>query len=378
MNTTLDLIEDLRENLRNLPPRSPEWGSDIPALIAWLGEISSEKEAERMASDSLREALLDARERFSDDLRYLGLDMSRWHERGLSEYASANVADVLEIAEKFKAALSDYHSHPKERGETRQETRLLIELEDKYADRAENLYRELDSLLAPPVADDGTHPKADPPDDSPSDPDAGRAASQASSDVSRISSSPAPSRMSENVARPPDAAEDAMQTDDEESQAEEGGESESQDGGGVEIGREEASSATIEAVEESPCPPAVETVVTLEVEPDDEEEKGEETEAEESSPEPVIADLPSAMWEMVGQDDLAGAYWIAKSLESQWIVPPGSGASAESRSGRAMAVSQLERLRQRPVQDCEQQRWPERRRRPNSHGAGGGASGVRR
>ena len=321
MNTTIDLIENLRENLRELSPHAPEWGSDIPALIAWLGEISSEKEAERMASDSLREALLDARERFSDDLRYLGLDVSRWDERGLSAYASANVARVLEIAEKFNAALSDYHSHPKERGETREETRRRLELEDKYADRAETLYRELDSLLALPVADDGTPPKAVPPDDSPSAPDAGRPAPpQASSEVPRISSH-APPRTDRDDAPPPDVAGESMPTD-EEVQSEDGGESESQEGGGVEIGREEAASAVVEAVEESPCPPAVETVVTAEGETDDEEEKGEETESEESSSEPTAPDLPAAMWEMVGQDDLAGAYWIAKSLESQGIVPP--------------------------------------------------------
>ena len=310
MNTTLALIENLRENLRNLHPRSPEWRSDIPALIAWLGEVSSEKEAERMASDSLREALLDARERFSDDLRYLDLDMSRWHERGLSAYASANVADVLEIAENFRSALSDYHSHPKERGATREETRRRMELEDERADRAETLYRELDSLLAPPVADDGTHPKADPDDDSPSDPDAGRpAASQTSSESI---SSPAPPQTAQDEARPTD----------EEVQAEDGGESESQEGGGVEIGREEASSATIEAVEESPCPPAVETAERDADAPGDADESDEESESEESSSEPTDPDLPAAMWEMVGQDDLAGAYWIAKSLESQGIVPP--------------------------------------------------------
>ena len=321
MNATNTLIKNLRENLRDLSPHAPEWGSDIPEFIAWLGEIASEKEAERMASDSLREALLDARERFSDDLRYLGLDASRWDERGLSSYASANVAGVLEIAEKFKIALSDYHSHPKERGATRQETRRMMALEDLYADRVETLYRELDGLLAPPVDDVVTHPKADPSDDSPSDSDAARPASSESSDVSLVSS-PAPPRTDLVVEPLPDAAEDAMPTDDEESQAEDGGENEIQDGGGVEIRREEAASATAEAVEESARPPKVKTAARDADEPGDTDESGEESEAEEPSSEPTEPDLPAAMWEMVGQDDLAGAYWIAKSLESQGLVPP--------------------------------------------------------
>jgi len=321
MNATITLIENLRENLRELPPHAPEWGRDIPDFVAWLGEISSEKEAERMASDSLREALLDARERFSDDLRYLGLDASRWDKRGLSAYASANVAHVLETVENFKIALSDYHSHPKERGETREETRRMMALEDTCADRVETLYRELDSLLAPPVADDVTSPKDDPSDDSPSDSDAARPAPQASLDVSRVSS-PAPPRTDLDVAPPPDVAEDAIPTDDEESQAEDGGENEIQDGGDVEIRREEASSATAEAVEESARPPKIETAARDADEPGDTDESGEESEAEEPSSEPTEPDLPAAMWEMVGQDDLAGAYWIAKSLESQGLVPP--------------------------------------------------------
>ena len=319
MNATLTLIENLRENLRDLSPHAPEWGSNVPDFVAWLNEIASEKEAERVASDSLREALLDARERFSDDLRYLGLDASRWDERGLSAYASANVADVLEIVENFKIALSDYHSLPKERGETRQETRRMMALEDTYADRVETLHRELDGLLAP-LDDDVTHPKDDPSDDSPSDPDAARPAPQASLDVSHVSS-PAPPRTDRDVAPPPDAAEDAMPTDDE-GQAEDGGENEIQEGGGAEIRREEAASATAEAVGESAYPPKVETAARDADEPGDADESGEETEAEEPSSEPTEPDLPAAMWEMVGQDDLAGAYWIAKSLESQGRVPP--------------------------------------------------------
>ena len=312
MKTTLALVEDLRENLRNLPPHSPEWESDISDFAAWLNEIVSKKEAERAASRSLRDALLDARERFSADLLYLGLDMSRWHERGFSEYANANAADILEIAENFKTALSDYHSHPKERGATREDTRRLMEEEDEYADRVESLHRQLDNLLAPP-ADDGPPPKAEPPDDSLADSDAASSIPQASRDDSRVSH--APPQTDRDDAHPPDDAGDAEPTD-EESQTEDGGENESQDGGEVENQRGEAELIIVETDEESARPPAVETAES------DTEENGEETEPEESPPEPTVPDLAGAMWEMVGQDDLAGAYWIAKSMESQGSAPP--------------------------------------------------------
>ena len=317
MKTILTLVDDLRENLRNLPPHSPEWESDISDFVAWLIELMSEKEAERAASRNLRDALLDARERFSCDLRYLGLDMSRWHERGLSSYESADVSRVLEIVEDFKAALSDYRSHPKERGATREETRRLMEEEDEYADRAAALHRQLDNLLAPP-ADDGPPPKADPPDDSLADSDAaGRPVPQASPDDSRIS--PAPPQTDMDAAHQQDAAGDAEPSD-EEIRTEDGGESESQDSGEAETRHDEADLAAAESVEESARPSVDESDA---VESGDTEENGEETDdAEESPPETSAPDLAGAMWEMVGQDDLAGAYWIAKSMKFQGSAPP--------------------------------------------------------
>lgn len=51
-----------------------------------------------------------------------------------------------------------------------------------------------------------------------------------------------------------------------------------------------------------------------------EEETAADVESKDDSASPDK--LEAAMWEMVGEDDLSGAYWIARSLEAQGIVLP--------------------------------------------------------
>lgn len=36
----------------------------------------------------------------------------------------------------------------------------------------------------------------------------------------------------------------------------------------------------------------------------------------------IVPDLPAHLWNLVAQDDLAGAYWIARAIESQGVDPP--------------------------------------------------------
>ena len=101
------LFRDWLDILQDLPPHAPEW-EEADALIKWMEDLRQEKERELF--DWCREQIAgicgSLRERFGEELRYLGIDPDPWP--GLVEDRPALTGSALPLLIYLEATLEEY------------------------------------------------------------------------------------------------------------------------------------------------------------------------------------------------------------------------------------------------------------------------------
>lgn len=295
--------------LNSLPLDSPLWDNEIPDFVSWVNETVEEKENERNDSRKLRDALLDMQERFAQDLSYLGVSVE-WDMEGFVSFSNASVAS--ELAGELASALNRYKSLPT-RGATYEETLRLRATERERVEEIRALSGELDKILASPRRPDDEPPPK--PKSAAAESDGGDSAPPDISDAPprQDAADASPSAADDGGASVPDGEDALGDKADSASETELDGEEADGDAtpdapaddsaGGAEDGSEPSADDAGEDRDAAP-----------------EEEIAGDAESEDDSASPDK--LESAMWEMVGEDDLSGAYWTARSMEAQGIVLP--------------------------------------------------------
>jgi len=88
------LYQGWLEILQDLPPNAPEW-EEADALIKWMEDIRHDKERELLGwcREQIRDLCGSLRERFGEELRYLGIDPDPWP--GLVDSRPALIGSAL-------------------------------------------------------------------------------------------------------------------------------------------------------------------------------------------------------------------------------------------------------------------------------------------
>ena len=294
--------------LNSLPADSRMWEDEIPAFAEWLSNLAGEKAAERGVAIRWREVVSEMSEPgpMFDLLSGMGLSVDSWTG---SEFDSPLTASkALETAEELKAVLESLDEHLAGRSD-------LVKV-NEFQDRAQNLHSELIKILASSRRPDDEPPK---PKNVDAEPNGGGSAPLDISAASPVQDAADASALSEDDsgASVPDDKDARGESDDGVSETEIGGEESDEivppdapTDDSADNSADGSETGVDDAGEDGEGAPTGETAA---------DPKGEDDAA---SPD----ELKAAMWAMVEEDDLSGAYWIARSLEAR-----GSDLSAPSR-----------------------------------------------
>ena len=291
-------LSQWKDTLNSLPSDSPMWGGEIQAFAEWLSNLAGEKAAERGIAIRWREVVSEMSEPgpIFEQLNGAGVSVDSWSKAEFD--SSAGAAKALDVAEELKAVVENLVEH------LAGSSNLGQVLE--FYERIKTLSGELDEILASPRR----------PDDEPPKP--ANIAAESSGDDSA----------------PPDTSDEGPREGSTDASAlAEGAGASVPDGGDARVERDGDASATELGGEESDeiVPPdapvddsADSSADGSETGVDDAGEDGEGAPTVEAATDPKGEDdaaspdeLKAAMWAMVEEDDLSGAYWIARSLEAR-------------------------------------------------------------
>lgn len=300
MLNTSDLSQ-WRGMLNSLPSDSQMWEDEIPAFAEWMSNLAGEKLAERGIAIRWREVVSEMNEPgpIFDLLSGMGLRVDSWSD---SEFDSPLTASkALETAEELKAVLASFDEHLAGRSD-------LAKI-NEFQERSQNLHSELVKILASSRRPDDEPPK---PKNVVAEPSGGDSAPLGISVASPRQDAAGASALGEDdsgaAASAPDGKDARGGNDGDVSETEIDGEESDEI---VSLDTPADDSAGDEGDDS-------ETSVENTVE-DGEDAPAEEDEAKPESQDDTASldELDAAMWAMVEEDDLSGAYWIARSLEAR-------------------------------------------------------------
>lgn len=277
------LWDGFLEKLRALPPEAPEW-EGLGRFIAAVQMLAAEKASERRGPRSFEEAVERLRRECGDSLRFFGMEAaSLWAGERVPPGKAAELAQQVENLRQALVRHAElYSSKAATMAEERERREELSALERLV----EDLFGQIEASLEPaaqkpPGAGD----------------DAGRSAKSEESgeDAHGETSTCMPSAKEAVPEQPPGPPENLNGAAT----------------GAAGQGQEPAGVAVQETIEEA------------------ESSGGRAGQDETSSCGPQVA-LPSGdgsrwnsfFWELLAADDLAGAYWLIRSLEAQGYTPP--------------------------------------------------------
>ena len=288
----IDAIAQWKLALNSLPSDSPLWEDEISAFAEWLSNLAAEKLAERGIAIRWREVVSEMSEPgpIFEQLNGAGVSVEPWSRAEFDSPSSASKA--LAVAEELKAVVENLVQHLAGNSDLRQ----VLE----FYERIKTLSGELDAILSSTRR----------PDDEPPKP-------------RNVGVDIAPLDISDYGQRQGVTGASDLSEDDNVASAPDDGDARGEDAGGVseiELDSEEADADV------SPDAPADDSADGAE----DAGEDGDSAPAEEIAVDAESSEddsappdeLEAAMWKMVGEDDLSGAYWIARSLEAQNLVLP--------------------------------------------------------
>ncbi len=101
------LFKGWLDSLRDLPPNAPEW-READAFIKWMMDFRCEKTRERLRFDmeQITDRSSSLRQRFDEELRYLGIDPDPWPE--LVENRPPLTEAALELLDSLTACMETY------------------------------------------------------------------------------------------------------------------------------------------------------------------------------------------------------------------------------------------------------------------------------
>lgn len=302
----VDALAQWKLALNSLPPDSPMWEDEISAFAEWLSNLAAEKLAERGIAIRWREVVSEMSESgpIFDLLSGMALRVDSWSDAEFDSPSSASRA--LEVAEELKSVLESLDKHLAGRSD-------LVKV-NEFQNLAKNLHGELDAIIASSRRPDDEPPKRK---GISAEPSGGDSAPLSASDEEQLQDVTGASDLAEddNVASVPDD-----------------GDARGEDIGGVspiKIDGEEADGGVSELSAAPTDDSAGGAADSSETSAEDADEGREDAPAEEIAASAGSEDdsappdeLEAAMWKMVGEDDLSGAYWMARSLEAQNLVLP--------------------------------------------------------
>ena len=291
-------ISQWKETLNSLPSDSPMWGGEIQAFAEWLSNLAGEKAAERGIAIRWREVISEMSEPgpIFDLLSDMGLRVDSW--TGAKFDSPVTASKALKTAEELKVVLESFDEHLAGRSD--------LAKVNEFQERAQNLHSEIDKILASPRRPDDEPPK--PANIAAEFSDGDSAPPDTSDDGPREDSTDA-SALAEGAG--------ASVPNDEDARGENAGGMSETELGGEESDEIVPPDAPVDDSADSSADGS-ETGV------DDAGEDGEGAPTGEAAADPKNEDddaptdeLKAAMWAMVEEDDLSGAYWIARSLEAR-------------------------------------------------------------
>ena len=162
------LLKEWVDRLHQLPPVAPEW-IEAEIFVEWIQEIEGEKERELIdwTKDSIVRTCAEIRERFDEELRYLGIDPDPWpaavENRPL--LASRALANAIELGDRLEAYQPIRPQAPSrneelERATEREECEdAILRLVAEWEERMARLEPQDDAIED--AWDDGPGPEAD-------------------------------------------------------------------------------------------------------------------------------------------------------------------------------------------------------------------------
>lgn len=300
---TPDSLSIWMRSLESLPSASDMWDSAIPDFSERLSSLIAEKAVQREVAVRLKETIAEITEpgQLSKQLADLNLSAEGWADFELGAQSSAS--EALRLAEDLKSALTGLAEHLT--GSDSNIPRIR-----EYAERVKSSHGGLNALLTPPslTSDEPPHGANAPAKrDAPADSDVESPQSPGAAPTNREGASPASlqSHADEGV----DEQSEAERREEKPDDAHVPPDSPADDsGGGEEIGSGQAPQSEFDDAKSK-----------------DAELGGEkEDEGAVGGPQdhfPSSDDVEAAMWEMVAEDDLSGAHWVAKSLEAGGGIP---------------------------------------------------------
>ena len=147
-----DILQQALTYLKGLPADSPQWDADVPAFLSSVDDLSKEKAAERAAAASLQaltKEIEELRDKYSEQLKYFELDVSDWVPPANPN--ESLLAEVRSLLQAMSASFEEHSALP-ETGASLSETRRLGQQREELAERILSTMSTLDRLL---TADDG-------------------------------------------------------------------------------------------------------------------------------------------------------------------------------------------------------------------------------
>ena len=291
-------LSQWKETLNSLPSDSPMWEGEIQAFAEWLSSLADAKAAERGIAIRWREVVSEMSEPgpIFEQLTGAGVSVDSWSKAEFDSSSAA--AKALNVAEELKAVVENLVEHLAGRSDL---GKVL-----EFYERIKTLSGELDAILASPRRPDDEPPK---PANIIAEPSGGDSAPPYTSDERPREDSTDASALAEGAG--------ASVPNDEDARGENaGGMSETEFGGGESDEIVPLDTPAGDSVDSSDD--GSETGV------DGADEDGEGAPTGETAADPKNEDdaaspveLEAATWAMVEEDDLSGAYWIARSLEAR-------------------------------------------------------------
>ena len=154
-----DILHQTLAYLKDLPASSPQWETDVPTFLSSVTKLTEEKEAELASAASLQalsRAIEELIDQYSAQLEYFELDVSSW-----TATTNANVSSLAE-AHGLIGELSgfiDEHSSIPERGSSLSETKRLDKGREEVEERILSTKSTLDRVLTTDGGPDDSPPK---------------------------------------------------------------------------------------------------------------------------------------------------------------------------------------------------------------------------
>ena len=142
-----DILHQTLTYLRDLPASSPQWETDVPTFLSSATKLTEEKEAELAAAASLQalsRAIEELTDQYSAQLEYFELDVSGW--TATTNANASSLAEAHGLIEELSGFIDEHSSIP-ERGSSLSETKRLDkgreEVEERILSTKSTLDREL-------------------------------------------------------------------------------------------------------------------------------------------------------------------------------------------------------------------------------------------